>query len=66
MGILNKWYTYTTLVGTNGIIFKYYKYPMLTINQGLWAQIWCFLGLILSIRSFNQKDESTNMGVGSS
>ncbi len=39
MDILDKWYTCTTLVDTNGIIFKYYKYSMLTLNQGLWAQI---------------------------
>jgi len=62
MGILDKWYTCTTLVGTNGIISKYYKYPMLTVNQGLWIQIYFFLGSILSIRNFNQKGES----VGSS
>jgi hypothetical protein len=39
VGILDKWYTCTTLVGTNSIISKHYKYPMLTLNQGLLAQI---------------------------
>ncbi len=47
------------------IIWKYYKYPMLELNQGLCVEILQFLGFIWSLRDLTQKGQGTNVSVGS-
>jgi hypothetical protein len=47
------------------VISKYYKYPMLRHNQGLWVQILHFLGFIWPLRDLGEKEEGANVGASS-